>query len=51
MRHYLILDTKRRSAIHHRRDKDGLIETRIVHAVSLDLSPPGITLALDDLFP
>jgi len=49
--HYLIVDPVRRMAIHHRRGaSDGLIETRIASSGSLDLSPPGLTLSVADLF-
>jgi Uma2 family endonuclease len=50
VRHYLILDIKRRSAIHHRRDAEGLIQSRVVRTGTLGLSPPGIEVTLDDLF-
>jgi Uma2 family endonuclease len=49
--HYLVIDARKRSVIHHGRGEDGLIQTRIVRAGTLDFSPPGITLALADLFP
>jgi Uma2 family endonuclease len=50
VRHYLVVNARKRSAVHHCRDAAGLIQTRIVRTGTLDLSPPGITLALDDLF-
>jgi len=37
--------------VHHCRDAAGQIQTRVVHTGSLALEPPGIALALDDLFP
>src|SRR4051794_40104665 len=51
VRHYLVVNARKRSIVHHHRDAAGQIQTRIVRAGTLDLSPPGITLALDDLFP
>lgn len=50
LRHYLILDTERRTVIHHRRSTGDLIETRIATAGDLSLDPPGLTLAVADLF-
>ncbi|MDR7037826.1 MULTISPECIES: Uma2 family endonuclease [Methylobacterium] len=49
--HYLIVHPQRRVVIHHRRGAAGLIETRIVSDGALDLSPPGLSLRVDDLFP
>ena len=49
--HYLVVDVRKRSVVHHHRDAAGQIQTRIVRAGTLELSPPGIALALDDLFP
>lgn len=48
--HYLIVDPKKRLLIHHRRGDGDLIETRLVFAGSLDLAPPGLAIALADLF-
>jgi Uma2 family endonuclease len=50
VRHYLILDTRRRSVTHHRRDEAGLIQTRVLHGGALELAPPGIAVAVEDLF-
>lgn len=47
--HYLLVDPRRPCLIHHRRT-DAAIETRIVTDGILSLDPPGITLAVDDLF-
>ena len=49
--HYLVVNARKRSVVHHHRDAAGQIQTRIVRAGTLELSPPGITLALDNLFP
>lgn len=55
--HYLIVDTERRIVLHHHRGEGDIIETRVVivgEAISgdgtLTLVPPGITLAVADLF-
>ena len=48
--HYLIVDPKRRLIVHHRRGADQLIETRIAATGTLDLTPPGLKLALADVF-
>jgi len=52
LRHYLIVDTKTRKVIHHRREDDGAqIATRIVAADALDLTPPGLSVTVASLFP
>ena len=48
--HYLILDADRRVVIHHKRGHGDVIETRIVRAGALTLSPPGVEVRIDDLF-
>ncbi len=48
--HYLILDPERRTAVHHRRGQGDLIETRILTAGPLRLDPPGLDIAVDELF-
>lgn len=50
VQHYLILDTERRTVIHHRRSTGDLIETRIAASGDLSLDPPGLTLAVAALF-
>ena len=50
VRHYLILRTDARSAIHHARGEDGVITTRILTKGGLHLDPPGIALALEAVF-
>lgn len=50
LRHYLILDTERRTVIHHRRSTDDLIETRIATSGDLVLDPPGLALSAASLF-
>ena len=50
VRHYLLVQTERRTVIHHRRGDGGDIQTRIVTAGALELDPPGLTLDLDRLY-
>jgi len=50
VRHYLLVQTERRSVIHHRRGNGGDIETRIVTAGALELDPPGLPLDLDRIY-
>jgi Uma2 family endonuclease len=51
VRHYLIVDAKRRTVIHHARDDADAdaIATRIIREGVIRLDPPGIEIA--DLFP
>ena len=52
--HYLILDPKRRTLVHHRRATDeagGPIATSILRDGTLVLDPPGLAVALADLLP
>jgi len=48
--HYLILDPDARSLIHHKRGKGDIIETRILGEGMLRLDPPGIEVAVADMF-
>jgi Uma2 family endonuclease len=50
LRHYLIVDTDRRVVIHHRRDDADEIVVRIVREGALTLDPPGLTVAVADIF-
>ena len=50
IRHYLIVKTDTRSVIHHSRAGDGTIVTRIVTEGILDLDPPGISIATNEIF-
>jgi Uma2 family endonuclease len=47
--HYLIVRTEDRAIIHHARNADGTILTRIVREGTLHLDPPGLTVT--GLFP
>jgi Uma2 family endonuclease len=48
--HYLILDADARKAIHHKRGKGDIIETRIVSDGALRLDPPGLEVPVVDMF-
>lgn len=50
VRHYLLVQTERRSVIHHHRGDAGEIETRVVTAGAFGLDPPGLTLDLADIY-
>jgi Uma2 family endonuclease len=49
--HYLIVDPDKRLIIHHARGSGDAIATRILSDGSLHLEPPGIGLAVADMFP
>ena len=50
LQHYLIVDPDRRVIIHHRRGNDDEIITRIRKSGTLKLEPPGIEIAVADVF-
>lgn len=45
VRHYLVVMTANPAIIHHRREENGAIATRIIRDGSVRLDPPGITLS------
>lgn len=47
--HYLIVHATRRLITHHRRTAEG-IDTRIVFEGSIEMSPPGITITVDEIY-
>jgi Uma2 family endonuclease len=47
--HYLIVKPENRTVIHHRRETEGMISTRIIRDGPVHLDPPGIELS--DPFP
>ena len=49
--HYLIVDPDRRVVTHHKRGEADVIETRILSDGVLRLDPPGLEVAVADLFP
>jgi Uma2 family endonuclease len=50
IKHYLILDPDERTLVHHRRAANGDIATRVIGQTALSLDPPGLTVALLDLW-
>jgi Uma2 family endonuclease len=48
--HYLIVDPDKRIVIHHARGEGEVIATRILSAGMIALDPPGIELAVGELF-
>jgi Uma2 family endonuclease len=50
IQHYLIVDPDKRLLIHHARGAGDVVNTRIVNEGSLLLDPPGLTLAVSELF-
>lgn len=48
--HYLMIDPVKRLVIHHARGAEGLIATRIASEGTLDLTPPGLSLSVAELF-
>lgn len=48
--HCLMVDPVRRLVIHHKRSGGDLIETRIASEGALELSPPGLSVPVADLF-
>jgi Uma2 family endonuclease len=51
VQHFLIVDPDQRFVIHHARGERDMIATRIVREGALHLAPPGIEIALADIFP
>ena len=51
IQHYLMIDPGKRRLIHHRRGSGDIIETRIASEGWVDLTPPGFSVAVGDLFP
>jgi Uma2 family endonuclease len=49
--HYLIVDPDKPLVVHHARRDDGTILTRIVSEGIIALDPPGIELAIADIYP
>ncbi len=50
IQHYLIVRTRRREVIHHRRAGTDIV-TRIVNLGAIRLDPPGISIELGDIYP
>lgn len=49
VQHYLMVETRRREIVHHRRAGDR-IETRIVNSGPIALEPPGIAITVEDVY-
>ena len=49
--HYLVIDPDKPQVIHHARNDNGSILTRIVSEGALVLDPPGIQLSIADFYP
>jgi Uma2 family endonuclease len=49
--HYLVIDPDKPLVVHHARNNDGSILTRIVSDGVLLLDPPGLALTVADLYP
>jgi len=50
IRHYLVVDPEERSIVHHMRLDDGTVSANTLRSGSLRLDPPGIEIALADVF-
>lgn len=50
VQHYLVVDLARRAVAHYRRDEAGAITVHIATEGTLELDPPGLALAVPDLF-
>ncbi len=50
VRHYLVVDPDTQTITHHARGPTGTMETQLASAALLRLDPPGIELAIADLF-
>ncbi len=50
LHHYLVIRADKRQITHHRHGADGRIELTIVTAGEIPLDPPGVTIALDDIY-
>jgi Uma2 family endonuclease len=50
VRHYLVINPRSRVVAHHRRDDEGAIGVRLLRDGILALDPPGIEVAVADLF-
>ena len=50
IQHYLIVSTRRREVIHHRRDGDAIV-SRVMNVGAIVLDPPGISVDIAELYP
>jgi len=49
--HYLVIDPDKPLVLHHARNADGTILTRIVSDGTIGLDPPGIEIAIGNIYP
>jgi Uma2 family endonuclease len=50
IRHYVIVNPFRKLVVHHARSDPGKIETRIIESGEVNLSPPGISVSVAEIF-
>lgn len=50
LEHYVIVDLDNRAVIHHRRTGENLVQTALLRTGMLHLDPPGIEVAVSELF-
>ena len=50
VQHYLVIDPDGRTVTHHSRGTDGTVASATIASGALQLDPPGLTVALRDLF-
>lgn len=50
VQHYLVVLTERRMVVHHRREAEGGILTKIIAAGDVRLDPPGLSFSVAELF-
>jgi Uma2 family endonuclease len=50
LHHYLIVELNKRYVLHYQRQLDGSVVVRIIKDGQIKLEPPGITIAVADLF-
>ena len=50
VQHYLVIETRRRLVLHHRRGTEGEVVTRFLAAGRFHLDPPGIEVEIAELY-
>ena len=50
VQHYLLIETRRRLVLHHRRGAEGEVVTRFLPAGRLRLEPPGLDLDIEAIY-
>jgi Uma2 family endonuclease len=50
LRHYLIIWADKQQVVHHERGETGEIETRIIGGGEIRLYPPGLVIAVEDIY-